>query len=417
MMIRSKSTSNCRLCNSKNLVNFVNFGKVAIGNNLLNSKKKSLNTKKFPLKVKRCKNCNHFQLSYQVSPKILYTTNYTYLSGVAPSFKKHLATYSNWIIKKCNLKKNNLVLDIGSNDGTCLEEFKKNNFNVLGVDPANLPAKIANKKGITTLNNFFDMSRAKKILKKYGKIDFITSHNVLAHISKNQEVFKGIYYILKDEGYFCFEVGYFFNVLKKNYFDTIYHEHLDYHHASPLVKFLKKIGFSIILIKTNKIQGGSLRILCKKEKKSYVYKQPKNFLKKERKSIIFNKIFLSKWEENIYKNCLKLNNFINHNISLGHKFIGYGAPTKATLLSKLSKLDGKLMKFTLEDNIKKINKYIPGTDIKILNSKNIKFLQPDFLLLFAWNFYSDIVSNLKKKLKKSKVFIVLPSPKLKVIKL
>lgn len=416
-MIKSRSTLNCRLCNSSYLKKFIDFGKVAIGNNLSTSKKKSLSTKKYPLKVIRCKNCNHFQLNYQVSPKVLYATNYTYLSGVAPSFKKHFKEYSKWVIKKCNLKKNNLVMDIGSNDGTCLEEFKKKKLNVLGVDPASLPSSIANKKGITTINNFFDMKLAKKILKQNDKVDFITSHNVLAHIGNNKEVFRSIYYLLKNNGYFCFEVGYFFNVLKKNYFDTIYHEHLDYHHANPLVRFLKNVGFSIVLIKTNNIQGGSLRILCKKEKINCIYKQPENFLKKEKNSIIFDNYFLSNWEKNIYYNCFKINQFINQKVKLGSKLVGYGAPTKSALLSKVSKLDSKLMKFTFEDNVKKINKYIAGTDIKIVSLKNAKFFKDTYVFLFAWNFYEDIVEKLRKKFKNSKIFIILPLPKIKILKL
>ncbi len=416
-MIKGKITKNCRLCNSINLEKFINFGNVPIGNNLLNSKKKSFSVDKYPLKVLRCKKCNHFQLSYKVSPKTLYAKNYTYLSGVAPSFKKHFNQYVKWIVKKCNLKNKNLILDVGSNDGTCLQEFKKKNFNVIGVDPAKIPAKIANKKGINTINDFFNENSANKIKKKFGKVDFVTSHNVLAHIEENKEVFKNIYNILKQDGYFCFEVGYFLDVLRNNYFDTIYHEHLDYHHAYPLTKFLKKIGFSILNIETNKIQGGSIRILCKKESKNYIYDQAKNFLKKEKISIIFNKNFLSNWEKNVYGNCFNLNQLINEKINLGYNVIGYGAPTKAVLLSKLSKFDNNLLKLTVEDNRKKINKYIPGTNIKIIDARILKSLKPKFILLFAWNFYSDILKILKKKFKKDKIFIIIPLPKIKIIKL
>ena len=207
------------------------------------------------------------------------------------------------------------------------------------------------------------------------------------------------------------------HVLRYNYFDTIYHEHLDYHHAYPLTKFLKKIGFSVLNISTNKIQGGSIRILCKKESKHYVYNQAKNFLNKERMSIIFNKNFLSRWEHKVYNNCFNLNQLIKEKINLGYKVIGYGAPTKAVLLSKLSKFDKNHLQLTVEDNIKKINKFIPGTAIKIIDAKFLKSINPKYILLFAWNFYSDISKTLKQKFKKNKIFVIVPLPKMKIIKL
>ena len=113
------------------------------------------------------------------------------------------------------------VLDIGSNDGSCLNAFKKKNINVLGIDPAAVPSALANKKGITTINSFFNRESSLLIKKKYGEIDFITSHNVLAHIGKIQEVFKSIFNLLKKNGFFCFEVGYFLDVLSHEGFHKL----------------------------------------------------------------------------------------------------------------------------------------------------------------------------------------------------
>ena len=415
-MYKSETTKICRLCGSKKLNKFINFGKVPLGNNLFSEKKKSLKANTYPLKVLNCTDCNHYQLSYQVNPKILYATDYTYLSGIAKSFGKHFKIYSDWILKKCKLKKNSLVLDIGSNDGTCLSYFKKNKMKVLGIDPADLPSKIANNNKIKTIKAFFDLNSAKKINDEYGKIDFITSHNVLAHIGDINQTFKNIFYLLKNNGYFCFEVGYFLNVLEKNYFDTIYHEHLDYHHAHPLVKFLVSIGFSVVHIETNKIQGGTLRILCKKEKKNQISNQVNDFLKKEKKTKIFNKYFLKNWEKLIYQNCYLLNKIIKKELKSKKIIIGYGAPTKATLLIKLSKINYKMINYIIEDNHLKINKYIPKTAIKIIGNEKLKKLNPNSIVLFAWNFYKDIIIKLKKD-KIKNINIIVPAPRVRKIKL
>ena len=415
-MNKSKKITNCRLCNSKKLFSLINFGKVPLGNNLTNSKKSAHKTDTFNLCIVRCNLCKHFQLDYEVSPNKLYATNYTYLSGVAKSFISHFNDYSVWAIKKCNLKKDDIVLDIGSNDGTCLNSFKKKNINVLGIDPAELPAKIANKNGINTINKFFNKKTSIEIKKKYGQIDFITSHNVLAHIGNITEVFENIFDLLKNKGFFCFEVGYFLKVLENNYFDTIYHEHLDYHHASPLVRYLTNLGFSVVNINTNNIQGGSLRILCKKNDKPKIYAQPKKFLIKEKKSIINKGLFLKKWPGDVKSNIGYFSKLVKKYIQQKKNIVGYGAPTKATLILKLSNLQYNSISNIYEDNDLKVSKYIPKTDIQIIKYNKNLINNADVIIIFAWNFFSDIINKLKKDNVSNKIIIV-PLPKVRIFDL
>ena len=415
-MNQSKNINLCRLCNHANLKSIIDFGSIPLGNNFAKSRISALNSEIYKLNLVMCLSCKHFQLNFEVSPIKLYATNYTYLSGVAHSFIKHFDDYSNWIIKKCEINAKNMILDIGSNDGTCLNAFKTKNINVLGIDPAKAPARIANKRGIKTINAFFNKKSSLEIKKKYGEIDFITSHNVLAHIGNIQEVFLNIFYLLKNNGYFCFEVGYFLEVLKNNYFDTIYHEHLDYHHAAPLVKHLSSIGFSVINISKNKIQGGSIRILCQKKDNVKIYVQPLNFLQKESKSIINNGLYLKKWSTNISNNMSILNTIINDLSRKNLSIIGYGAPTKATLILKLAKLRKNLIKFIVEDNSLKVNKYMPKTMIKIQKYDRLNVNKSDVIIIFAWNFFLDIINKLKKD-KISNKIIIVPLPKVKIYRI
>ena len=199
----------CRLCNSSKLKSIISFGKVPLGNNLQNKLSESLNVSSYNLNLNRCKTCGHFQLGYLVDKKLLYATNYTYLSGVTKTFLMHFEKYVKKIIKKTNLKQNSFVLDIGSNDGSCLQYFKKNKMKVLGIDPATKPSNLANKNKIKTINRFFNKKNALFISKKYGKLDFITSHNVFAHVENFQELISNTLIVLKKNGYLCFEVGYF----------------------------------------------------------------------------------------------------------------------------------------------------------------------------------------------------------------
>lgn len=402
----------CRLCDSKRIRKIFDFGSLPIGNDLKDTKKQSINCQKYPLKIINCLNCNHFQLSISVDPKILFAKNYTYLTGVTKTFKNHFNEYSKWVIKKCNIKKNSLIIDIGSNDGTCLGYFKKNKMRVLGIDPAKQPCLIANKNGIDTVNNFFNKKTGNYILKKYGSADFITSHNVLAHTKNIKEIFIMIFKLLKNNGYFCFEIGYFKDVVKKNLFDTIYHEHLDYYHAKPLAKFLEKIGFSVINISTNDIQGGTLRFLLQKKQK--IKKRPKavsNFIKREsnffKKSKIYNKF-------NMFHQSMNLLNKKVKSLKMNQNSIfGYGSPTKASLLLINSKLNELSIKNTFEDNLLKCNKYIPGTDIKIISSMKIRKKNPQTIIILAWNFTKEIILKLKKKnIKNINLITPLPTPRI-----
>jgi len=321
-----KKIIQCRLCNSKKLKQVYDFGLIPLGNNLQKFRLKSINCQKYPLSLMQCSTCEHFQLSVSVNPRILYAKNYTYLTGVTKTFKKHFFDYSKWSIKKCKIKTGSLVLDIGSNDGTCLNYFKKNKMKVIGIDPAKKPSKIANDRGIRTINNFFNKKISNKIKKKYGQFDFITSHNVLAHTENIQEIFLSIYDLLKKDAYLCFEIGYFKEVIKHNLFDTIYHEHLDYHHSKPLVKFLESIGFSVIDLSTNKIQGGTLRLLLQKKKLKTKIQKVDKFIKQEKK--FFKKIDIKNNFNNFQKTLLKLNSQIKKEISKNRNIYAYGSPLK-----------------------------------------------------------------------------------------
>ena len=256
------------------------------------------------------------------------------------------------------------------------------------------------------------------MIKTLKKPYFITSHNVLAHIEDIQSTFKSIFDLLEDDGYFCFEVGYFKNVVENNYLDTIYHEHLDYHHANPLIKFLNKIGFSILDISLNKIQGGSIRIFGKKSKKIKNNKKVLNFCENEKKTILFNEKQFNLLINNFFKNIEKIKNFLNNKKYLG--VVGFGSPTKAVLLNNLLDIDNEVIKYTLEDNVLKTNKYLPTSGIPILKNtrKNLN-KSVSYYLIYAWNFSSDILKKLKKNKKylnyNAKVIIPLPELKIKKI--
>ena len=396
----------CRLCGSFSLEPFFDFGDVPLGNNLAVSLDDALLAERYPLSVNRCSACGHFQLAVAVDPEKLYTTNYTYLSSIGKSFVSHFREYAAWVKGRCNFQPDALVVDVGSNDGTCLKEFKNLGLKVCGVDPASVPAQIANDAGIHTVNSFFDEAAVDEVITMHGQADFITSHNVLAHVDDLGAVFRNIHKLLKPWGHFCFEIGYFSQVLEKGCFDTVYHEHLDYHHAKPLAQFLCGMGFDLVDLSVSQVQGGSLRLFLQKTGNGVITLGANQFLYEEAQSILYQGDTLLEWPSRIQNNMMKFGNTIKAHVAAGKTVVGYGAPTKATLLMKMSGLGTSDICFIVEDNMLKVNKFMPGTGIPIFNVAELKVRKPEVIVIFAWNFCDDIIAKLKLLVDWPVIFLV-----------
>jgi 2-polyprenyl-3-methyl-5-hydroxy-6-metoxy-1,4-benzoquinol methylase len=385
----------CRLCGCDAPESYLDFGQLPLGNDLREDAAEARAAASYPLAVNRCPDCGHFQLAHAVAPELLYATNYTYLSGVGASFVRHFAEYAAWAAKICDLPGGALVVDVGSNDGTCLAAFKKLGFNVCGVDPASMPATLANSAGIDTLNRFFDDIAVEEIVDRFGQADFVTSHNVLAHVDDLAATFRRIHALLKEGGFFAFEVGYFREVLEKGCFDTIYHEHLDYHHAAPLVRHLRSIGFDVIDLSVVAVQGGSLRLLLRKTGKGDLSAGAAAFLDEEGRSILRDPARLQEWSTLIRQRMSRFGEAVKVRAARGLAVVGYGVPTKATLLMRVAGLDATHVAFMVEDNPLKRGRFTPGTGIAILEPEELRRRRPEVILIFAWNFSDDILSRLR----------------------
>jgi SAM-dependent methyltransferase len=415
-MAGTRRIAACRLCAATDLDEIIDFGEVPLGNNLQETSSAARAAARYPLDLYRCAECGHFQLGHAVAPEQLYATNYTYLSGIGPSFIKHFDAYANWVVATCGLPKDALVVDVGSNDGTCLKPFAARGYRVCGVDPAALPARIANENGIDTINAFFDSGVVDRIKAKYGAADFVTSHNVLAHVDDLAATFANIHALLKPGGLFCFEVGYFKEVLKNNFFDTIYHEHLDYHHAAPLVRHLTVLGFAIEDISVNPVQGGSIRLLCKKAATGTVSASAQAFLAAEQDTILNDGAYLKNWRHEIEAKMGRFRAMLRDRAGQKRSIAGFGAPTKATLLMQMAEIGHDDIAYVAEDNALKAGRFLPGTGVPVLLTSHLLSNPPDVLVIFAWNFADDIIGNISGKLGKP-VEVIIPLPEAKTVQL
>ena len=401
----------CRLCNSKNLKKVFDLGRTPLANSYLKieiSKK----LRKYPLKLNYCNNCGHLQLTHSIKPSKMFS-NYLYKTNTSKKNFLHFKSYANEI-KKMFKNRNTKILDIASNDGTFLNFFEKKKFFRLGIDPAKNLKKLSLKKGITQIDDFFTMKKSENIKKKYGKFDIITANHVCAHVEDLNDFFNGVQNLLKNEGLFVFEISYRASVLKKNTFDTIYHEHLDYHALYPISKFVKKFNLNVVNFKTPDAQGGSLRVYVSKNKNSKNQKSIKKQILKEKKQLnLFNVSTYKKFEKKIINCKNKLNSLIQNCINNNMSIAGYGAAAKTTTFLNYFKISEKNIKFIFDDNKLKQGLCIPGTKIKILDPLNMNEKNIDVLIIFAWNYAELIIAKNKKFKKKGGKFLIpFPNPRL-----
>ncbi len=365
---------------------------------------------KFPLDLHFCNDCKHLQLVNVVSPDVLFR-DYVYVSGTSPVFVKHFENYATSVINDYDLKHEDLVIDIGSNDGTLLSFFQKAGMRVLGIDPAVEIAKEATKRGIDTIAGFIDKDLAKSIASKHGKAKIITANNVFAHIDDLDSVIESVKIMLSNDGFFVFEVSYLVDVYEKTLFDTIYHEHLSYHSVTALKSFFAKHGMSLADVKRIDTHGGSIRGYARINGTSS--RNVSSLIDYESRIGLDKAETFVKYADKIDALGKQLKTKLEEIKKSGKTIAAYGAPAKATTLMYHFGITGDLIDFVVDDSPLKAGLYTPGLYIPVVGSDEIYKKMPDYMLILAWNFADSIIKNHEKYRANGGKFII-PLPKLEV---
>ena len=400
----------CRLCESTTFKLILDLGKQPPSNALLSKKNLNLKEKKFPLRLFLCKTCFHLQLLDVVDKKHLFS-NYLYITGANKTMVNHFHNYADYLHQKfLRNRKNSLVIEIGSNDGTLLKNFFRYDVKVLGIEPAKNLAKFSKKLNINTMTNFFNLSLAQKLAKKQ-KADIIIANNVLGHVDNLRNFINGISTLLKDDGVFVFEVPHSYQLLKNLEFDTIYHEHISYFSVTSLQKWLRKNNFVIFNIQKQKVHGGTIRVFVSKPNKYKINSSVKKILELETK---FGIKKINTYIEFSNKTKLLKKSLIETICELknkNYKIFGYGSPAKGNVLLNYCDLDNSMIDFLTDITSLKQNKYSPGMHIVIKSSSLVKNLTNEYVgLMLAWNYKNEILEK-EKKFRRNGGKFLIPIPK------
>ena len=405
----SRPVTRCQISNSKKLDSLIFLGYLPPVNALRKIGSTPEEEIFFPAELLYCNKSKLAQLGCIVDKEILFPYSYPYTSSTTKILRENFVNLYKDTQKIIKLKKDDLIIDIGSNDGNLLSNFK-NNHKVLGVTPEKI-GKIAIKKGIPTIIDYFNEKTSSKIIKKYGKAKLITATNVFAHIDNINNIVKSILKTLTLDGIFISESHYLLPLIKTVQYDTIYHEHLRYYSLASLNYLFKKHNLEIIDTKEIPTHGGSIRVYAARKGLYKISKNVKKQFKKESKFL--NKKSFNQFRKNVVNSKVNLFNIIKKIKGKNKTIFGVGAPSRASTLINYLSLDQDIIDCVLEiKGSYKIGNYIPGTKIPNLDEKILIKRKPNYLILFSWHIKNELKKNLKKKGFKGKFIIPLPVPKI-----
>ncbi len=405
---------NCRLCKSENIEMFLDLGLQPPSDAFIEKYQIHEPRTIYPLQVFLCKDCGLHQIGYNVDPGVLYADGkYPYETGATDYYHKFAKEVFD--DKELELKKDDLVIDIGSNIGVLLQGFKNCGMKVLGVDPARNITDIANKNGITSVADFFDgdsNALMNFIFQAHGQASLITATNSFMHIPNLDGVMKGINRLLKKDGYFVFENPWYLETVKQNAFDQHYFEHYNYLTLKPFAKYLFKFGFTVVKVVKSHIHTGSLRVFVKRTTEvEFVDSSFDSILKEESNFGLHTIERMNKFSSDV-KNIRDEFVWTLNSIKRSGKSIALmSCPAKSSTLLNYCKIGTEIIDFGTEKSELKIGKLCPGSNIEIFGDNELLNRQPDYVLLGAWNFAKNIISRNMEYIKRGgNVIIPLPHP-------
>jgi Predicted methyltransferase (contains TPR repeat) len=363
----------------------------------------------YPAELLFCKKCALAQLGLIVDPAILFPPSYPYTSGTTKILRENFAELSREVDSLHPLKPKQLIIDIGSNDGTLLSNFQKNGVRVFGIEPTNA-AKLAIERGIPSTISFFTKPIAEKVVANEGQAKIVTATNVFAHIEDIHDIVAGILTLLSDDGIFVSESHYFRSLLETLQYDTIYHEHLRYYTLTSLRNLLGMHGLEVIHAKRIPTHGGSIRVYAARKDRHPVQPSIEKILAEEEREITPDTF--ARFKRAVVNSKLELLALLKDIKRDGGRIYGIGAPSRASTLINYVGLDSGVLDCVLEiKGSYKIGKYVPGTVIPVVEEGRLFSDQPEYALLLSWHIAVELIPKLTERGFRGRYIIPLPSPR------
>jgi len=415
-----KEITQCRICSNNNLLSLLNLGVQSLTG--VFPKNTSDKITSGPLELVKCHPksdndnvCHLVQLHHSFDSKEMYGTNYGYRSGLNKSMVNHLQSIVQYATSLIDLKAGDLIIDVGSNDSTLLQQYPKEKGIILaGVDPTGIKFKKYYPPHVTLIPDFFSFENInKKFPGKRAKI--ITSIAMFYDLEDPLSFVKQIYDALAEDGIWIFEQSYIATMLETNSYDTICHEHLEYYSLKQIKYMMDEIGFKILDVELNDVNGGSFRVTVAKNNSSYnSNKNVLEYFEKEKKLLLETIPPYKEFLVHIQAHKQKLVETIQSIKNAGKTILGYGASTKGNVILQYCGLSSKEVPFIAEVNEDKYGSFTPFTHIPIISEKEARAMNPDYFLVLPWHFRKGIVEREREFLNRGGK-LIFPLPTIEIV--
>jgi SAM-dependent methyltransferase len=367
----------------------------------------------YPLHAFVCANCYLVQLPEHQSAAEIFS-DYAYFSSYSDSWLKHAKDYTDLVIERFGFDARSLVVEIASNDGYLLRNFKEKKIPVLGIEPAQNVANEAIALGIPTMVRFFDLELAKRLVNEGKSADLVVGNNVLAHVPSLNNFVQGMKSILKPEGVITMEFPHLMRLMGENQFDTIYHEHYSYFSFLTVEKIFSHHGLALFDVEELSTHGGSLRIYARHsgDDSKPVTDRVVDLRRRELATGFGDLSHYLSFGESVKETKCKILNFLLKAKESGKSIVGYGAPAKGNTLLNYCGIRTDFIQYTVDRSPHKQGQYLPGTHIPIYSPDRIKESKPDYLVILPWNLKEEIIEQMSDIREWGGKFVVLiPEPR------
>jgi SAM-dependent methyltransferase len=360
-----------------------------------------------------CETCSLVQLLDVIDPEVLFR-HYIYVTGTSETMAAHHIQYARTIIELLGLGPGDLVIEIGSNDGSLLGCFQRHGVRTLGIEPAANIAAIARANGIETIDQFFNSSTAEIVRGSHGLARAVAANNVLAHVDDPGDFLRGCKQLLAHNGLIVIEVPYLRDLIDRLEYDTIYHEHLCYFSAGTLLRLCDVVGLSIVRIDRVPVHGGSLRVYAGLPEQYASHSADALALAhEERGAGLTERRRYERFAADVTRSRQAIVDLLEGFKAEGTTVAGYGAPAKANTLLNYCGIDTELLPYTVDKNRMKVGLYTPGMHVPILPVSTLLERRPDYVLILAWNLAEEIMTQQQEYRRQGGRFIIpIPEPRI-----
>ncbi|MFH1983037.1 MAG: class I SAM-dependent methyltransferase [Pseudomonadota bacterium] len=408
----SRPIKTCQICGRPKLDNVLFLGFIPPVNTMPAVGSTPVEQTAYPLSLLRCNDCTLVQIGLEVDAEVLFPYSYPYLSGSTRILRENFAELYAESAAMIKIGPNDLVIDIGSNDGTLLSNYKAGGHKVLGVEPSQA-GEVAREKGIETITAYFNLKTAQSLLTQYGSARIVTAANVFAHIGDIDTVVKGILEILEPGGVFISESHYLLSLIETLQYDTIYHEHLRYYSVESLQYLLNKHGLEVFHAKKIPTHGGSVRVYAARKGAYPVGESVVAILAEEKECGLADGSALRAFRKRVLQSKMDLMALLKKITEEGGRVFGIGAPSRSSTLINYTGLDDGILDAVMEIKTShKVGKYVPGTLIPVLDEALLFEQQPEYALLLSWHIADELIENLRRKGYQGKFIVPLPKPRI-----